>query len=141
MSVLSNGILCSRSPRLESELRLYYDAVRDTDAPAVPTYLVSGEVPALTVIPLPGTQQSESAMDIDLEFEEDKEDKDVVYQSKILLVDARTLDGACLVHTDQFTLVLTLCLEAVSQFSRIHSVHVYSLSPSRFGVRTPSTWL
>ncbi|KAN0083963.1 DNA polymerase subunit Cdc27 [Tylopilus felleus] len=108
----------------KNELQCYYDAVRDTDAPAVPTYLVSGEVPALTVKPPADTQQSESAMDIDLEFEEDREEVDVVCQSKVLLVDARTLD------------------EAKLQFSRIHSVHIYSLSPSRFGdaglVCTPS---
>ncbi|KAI9568164.1 DNA polymerase subunit Cdc27 [Boletus coccyginus] len=98
----------------KNELRLYYDAVRDTDAPAVPTYFVSGEVPALTVSPRPQTQQSESAMDMDLEFEEGQEEMDVVCESKVLLVDASTLD------------------EAMSQFSRIYSVHIYSLSPSRF---------
>ncbi|KAF8547345.1 hypothetical protein OG21DRAFT_1501619 [Imleria badia] len=109
----------------KKELQFYYDAVRDTDAPAVPTYLVSGEVPALTVSPLPKTQASESTMDMDLdpEFEEELE-TDVVYQSKVLLVDARTLENA------------------KSQFSRIYSVHIYSLSPSRFGdagfVCTPS---
>ncbi|KAG8213483.1 DNA polymerase subunit Cdc27 [Butyriboletus roseoflavus] len=109
----------------KNELQHYYDAVRETDAPAVPTYLVSGEVPALIVRHRFETQQSDSTMDVDLEFEEDREEEmDVVHQSKVLLVDARTLD------------------EAMSQFSRIHSVHIYSLSPSRFGdvglVCTPS---
>lgn len=130
MSLLSNGILCSRSPRrscLESELQLYYDAVRDTDAPAVPTYLVSGEVPALTVNSHPETQQSESAMDMDLEFEEDREETDVVYQSKVLLVDARTLDGACLVrsvhtHSD------SLSRGDVTVFSHTFSAHIQSIS-------------
>ncbi|KAG6370762.1 DNA polymerase subunit Cdc27 [Boletus reticuloceps] len=98
----------------KDELQCYYDAVRDTDAPAVPTYLVSGEVPALTVDRHSETQQSESAMDMDPEFEEDWEETDVVCQSKVLLVDNRILD------------------EAMSQFSRVHSVHIYSLSPSRF---------
>lgn len=125
-----------RSSCLQSELQHYYDAVRDTgDARAVPTYLVSGEVPAL-VSSHPETQQSDSAMDLDLEFEEDREEMDVVYQSKVLLVDARALDGTLsVVHTNGFTLILTFCIEAKSQFSRIHSVHIYSLSPSRLGVR------
>jgi DNA polymerase delta subunit 3 len=79
-------------------------------------------------------------MDMDLEFEEDREETDVVYQSKVLLVDARTLDGVYLVYTDQISPILTLCLEAMSQFSGMHSVHIYSLSPSRFGVRTLSTY-
>lgn len=74
-------------------------------------------------------------MDVDLEFEEDQEEMDVVHQNKVLLVDARALDGAYLVHTDRFTLILTLCLEAMSQFSRIYSVHIYCLSPSRLRVR------
>jgi len=78
-------------------------------------------------------------MDMDLEFEEDREEMDVVYESKVLLVDASTLDGAYLVHTDQFILKLSLSLEAMSQFSRIYSVHIYSLSPSRFVVRALST--
>lgn len=75
-------------------------------------------------------------MDMDLKFEEDRDEMDVVHQSKVLLVDARTLDGAYLIPTDRFTLILTLCLETMSQFSRIYSVHIYSLSPSRLGVRT-----
>ncbi|KAH0832838.1 DNA polymerase subunit Cdc27 [Lanmaoa asiatica] len=110
----------------KNQLQLYYDAVRDTDAPAVPTYLVSGEVPALTISPHPETQQPDSAMDMDLEFEEDRGEIDVVHQSKVLLVDARTLDGAHLVHTGRYIIILTLCLDAMSQFSRIYSAHIYS---------------
>jgi DNA polymerase delta subunit 3 len=76
-------------------------------------------------------------MDLDPEFEEELE-TDVVYQSKVLLVDARTLESVYtrLVFNSRR---LTLCLDAKSQFSRIYSVHIYSLSPSRFGVRTLST--
>lgn len=59
----------------------------------MPTYVVSGEVHALTASPRPATQQSDSAMDLDLEFGEDREEMDVVHQSKVLLVDAGALDG------------------------------------------------
>lgn len=138
VSPLLSGCLHYRSlsdPAWKSELQHYYDAVRETDVPAVPTYLVSGEVPALMVRPHSETQQSDSTMDIDLEFEEDREEMDVVHQSKVLLVDARTLNGVYPVHTVRFRLIPTLCLDARSQFSRIHSVHIYSLSPSRLGVR------
>lgn len=77
-----------------SELQCYCDAVRDADAPAVPTYLVCGEVPPLTASPHADVQQPDSAMDLDLEFEEDREEVDVVHQSKVLLVDGCALDGA-----------------------------------------------
>lgn len=105
----------------------------------MPTYLVSGEVPALTVSPLTETQQSDYGMDMDMVSEEDREEPDVLYQSKVLLVDMHVLEGAYLVHMDPFMLILTLCLEAKLEFSRVHSVHIYSLSPSRLGVRTLST--
>ncbi|KAG9314779.1 DNA polymerase subunit Cdc27 [Chiua virens] len=100
----------------KNELKSYYDAVRDDkEMPAVPTYLVSGELPALTASRRAETeaQQSGTAMDLDLEFEEDEQETDVVYQSRVLLVDASALN------------------ETMSQFVRIHSVHIYSLSPSR----------
>ncbi|KAF9236293.1 DNA polymerase subunit Cdc27 [Melanogaster broomeanus] len=77
----------------KNELKTYYETTRDTDSPAVPTYFVSGEH--------------------GLGFEEDGEEPDVVYESKVMLVDAKLLE------------------ETVSQFSHVHSVHIYSLSPSR----------
>lgn len=54
----------------------------------------------MTVKPLPQTQASDPAMDVDLDMdmdmEEDSEVVDVVHQSKVLLVDARTLEGTFL---------------------------------------------
>ena len=48
----------------------------------------------MTASPHADVQQPDSAMDLDLEFEEDREEVDVVHQSKVLLVDGCALDGA-----------------------------------------------
>lgn len=103
----------------------------------MPTYLVSGELPALTIGP---SRSDDSAMDVDLEFEEEREERevlDVVNRSMVLLVDACALDGtrfSCN-HTYPLTLLFFCPEEAMTQFSRVHSVHIYSLSPSQLGVR------
>ncbi|KIK78148.1 hypothetical protein PAXRUDRAFT_834711 [Paxillus rubicundulus Ve08.2h10] len=99
------------------ELATYYEATRDTSSPAVPTYLVSGEIPASTYHTRSNGHANtpNSDFDMDLEFEEDTEDTDVVYQNKVMLVDARVLE------------------ETMAQLSRVHSVHIYSLSPWRLG--------
>ncbi|KIJ13134.1 hypothetical protein PAXINDRAFT_170721 [Paxillus involutus ATCC 200175] len=101
----------------KNELAAYYEATRDTSSPAVPTYLVSGDVPASTYHTRSNGHAStpDPDFDMDLEFEEDREDPDVVYESKVMLVDARVLQ------------------ETMAQLSRVHSVHIYSLSPSRLG--------
>lgn len=103
----------------------------------MPTYLVSGEVPALTVQPPADTQQSESAMDIDLEFEEDREEVDVVCQSKVLLVDARTLDGAYLVHTTRLTPIFRLGLRGqAAVFSHTFRAYIQSIAVAVRGAYT-----
>ncbi|KAF8834627.1 hypothetical protein BDN67DRAFT_1016304 [Paxillus ammoniavirescens] len=101
----------------KNELAAYYEATRDTSSPAVPTYLVSGQIAASTYRTRSNGHACtpNSDFDMDLDFEEDREDPDVVYESKVMLVDARVLQ------------------ETMTQLSRVHSVHIYSLSPSRLG--------
>ncbi|KAF9220396.1 hypothetical protein BS17DRAFT_759550 [Gyrodon lividus] len=101
----------------KNELTAYYEATRDTDSSPVPTYLVSGEVPASTYHTRSNgcTSTQDSDIDMDLEFEEDRGEPDVVYENKVTLVDARVLE------------------ETMMQLSRVHSIHIYSLSPSRLG--------
>jgi len=67
----------------------FYEASRFTESPAVPTYLVSGEVASKTG----GSKPFSSTPDVDeyymdLDFEDDVQEKDVVYMSKVMLVDA-----------------------------------------------------
>ncbi|KAG6328052.1 hypothetical protein ID866_11037 [Astraeus odoratus] len=97
---------------LRSELKAYYEASRYTDSPAVPTYLVSGEVESTkSGDPKPSSSTPDIySMELD---SDDEREGDVVYMSKVVLVDADVLD------------------ETMSQFSHIFSVHVYCLSPSK----------
>ncbi|KIJ60333.1 hypothetical protein HYDPIDRAFT_160977 [Hydnomerulius pinastri MD-312] len=91
----------------KNELKAFYEATQSTDTPAVPTYLICGEIAS-------STRPSSTPDDYDMEVDFDGvNEPDVVYESKVMLVDAKVLD------------------ETMSQFSRIHSIHVYSLSPSR----------
>lgn len=92
----------------KNELKAFYEASTYTDTPAAPTYLVSGEVTSKKGAP----SNTPDDYDMDLDFD-DENGPDVVYITKIVLVDADTLD------------------ETMAQFSRIFSVHVYSLSPSK----------
>ncbi|KAI6039732.1 DNA polymerase subunit Cdc27 [Pisolithus marmoratus] len=92
----------------KNELKTFYEASVYTDAPAVPTYLVSGEIASKKGGP--SSTPDDYDMDLDLE---DENGPDVVYISKVVLVDADGLD------------------ETVAQLSRIFSVHVYCLSPSK----------
>ncbi|KAI5988704.1 DNA polymerase subunit Cdc27 [Pisolithus albus] len=94
----------------KKELKAFYEASTYTDTPAVPTYLVSGEV--ISKKGAPSSTPDDYDMDLDLDSD-DENGPDVVYITKIVLVDADTLD------------------ETMAQFSRIFSVHVYSLSPSK----------
>lgn len=62
----------------------------------MPTYLVSGEVVSKTG----GSKPFSNTPDVDeyymdLDFENDVQEKDVVYMSKVMLVDAKVLDGTC----------------------------------------------
>ncbi|KAI6138154.1 DNA polymerase subunit Cdc27 [Pisolithus thermaeus] len=92
----------------KNELKAFYEASTYTDTPAVPTYLVSGEVTSKKGPP----SNTPDDYDMDLDFD-DENGPDVVYITKVVLVDADTLD------------------ETVAQCSRIFSVHVYSLSSSK----------
>ncbi|KAI6115574.1 DNA polymerase subunit Cdc27-domain-containing protein [Pisolithus croceorrhizus] len=90
----------------KNELKAFYQASTYTDTLAVPTYLVSGEVTSKKGAP----SNAPDDYDMDLDFE-DENRLDVVNITKVVLVDAEILD--------------------VAQYSRIFSVHVYSLSPSK----------
>ncbi|KAI6125654.1 DNA polymerase subunit Cdc27 [Pisolithus croceorrhizus] len=92
----------------KNELKAFYQASTYTDTLAVPTYLVSGEVTSKKGAP----SNAPDDYDMDLDFE-DENRLDVVNITKVVLVDAEILD------------------ETVAQYSRIFSVHVYSLSPSK----------
>ncbi|KAL4064583.1 DNA polymerase subunit Cdc27-domain-containing protein [Scleroderma yunnanense] len=98
----------------KNELKEFYEASRFTDSPAVPTYLVSGEVASKTggSKPFSSTPDADEYY-MDVDFEDDAQEKDVVYMNKVMLVDAKVLD------------------ETMTQFLRVFSVHIYSLSPSR----------
>ncbi|KAI6033403.1 DNA polymerase subunit Cdc27 [Pisolithus marmoratus] len=92
----------------KNELKTFYEASVYTDTPAVPTYLVSGEIASKKGGP--SSTPDDYDMDLDLD---DESGPDMVYISKVVLVDADGLD------------------ETVAQLSRIFSVHVYCLSPSK----------
>ncbi|KAH7884245.1 DNA polymerase subunit Cdc27 [Phlebopus sp. FC_14] len=101
------------------ELQAYYESTRDTDSPSVPTYMVSGEVASLCYKSneddsrrAPDEYADEYDMQLDISLDDDDEEPDVVLMNKMAFVDAKVLN------------------ETMSQFARVHSVHVYCLSPS-----------
>lgn len=88
----------------KNELAAYLAETANTDTPSFATYMVSGQIPPL--------HNNESLVDaMDITYDDDNAHQSVI-RSKIVLVDC---DG--LQH-------------AKAQFSRVHSVYVYSLSPS-----------
>lgn len=94
----------------KNELKAFHEASIYTNTPAIPTYLVSGEVASKNG----GPSNTPDDYDVDMDMDLDDEDgSDVVHISKVVLVDADVLD------------------ETMAQFSRVFSIHVYSLSPSK----------
>ncbi|KAH7920890.1 hypothetical protein BV22DRAFT_1198606 [Leucogyrophana mollusca] len=100
----------------KNELANYYAEARGSDSESLPfpTYLVSGEV-APDIDDDYSNSTQDYLMDVDDGDDEDdrKVEQDVVKQTKILLVEGGVLE------------------DAKSQFSRIFTAHIYSLSPSR----------
>lgn len=87
-------------------LDAYYRASRDSPDPSSATYMLTGEV-----IP-PASLNHRMDVDVDMGLEEPDDDSELVPLTKITLVGEQDLKNA------------------KSQYSRILSVHVYSLSPS-----------
>ncbi|KAI0939803.1 hypothetical protein AcV5_001093 [Taiwanofungus camphoratus] len=98
----------------KNELAAYHAASKGTTEAAHATYLLTGEV-ASSKIPHGFSTQGKDGMDVDMDAVEDhdkEQDGDTVPITKVLLVGENDLESA------------------KSQYIRIFSQHVYSLSPS-----------
>ncbi|KZT23069.1 hypothetical protein NEOLEDRAFT_1136926 [Neolentinus lepideus HHB14362 ss-1] len=114
--VISKGVVTFRSlsrdlnihvSTAKKELAIFHKASQDSNKPIHATYIVTGEIELVLL----SSSQDESGMDVD--YEDGSTYDGLVQQTKVVLVGEKDLE------------------KTKSQFSRIFSVYVYSLSPAR----------